>query len=134
MRILRRPSQLLLSAAEAHEIIVWLYGSTQVPVSQITADDRGFAQAMLQDMLERSFEIGFVEALFRSLAKLPQGPRKIISSFLIGAGKNLVKYGKRDDLETMIREPRIYQMVKDDTVRHTRSAWNVREQTGELTY
>ena len=134
MTTLRPPTNVILSQAQAHEVLVWLYGRSAVPAQGLSEMDRGFAQALLQDMLDRSFAIGFVEALVRSTAKIPQGPKKVIISFLKGAGKHMVKYRNKEDLAAMVQDPKVYRMVKDDTARQTRSAWAVREQTGDLTY
>ncbi len=44
---------------------------------------------MLVEMLNASFAMGFVEALFRAAAKLPSGPKKVITTFLKAPAKPL---------------------------------------------
>ncbi len=89
-----------------------------------------YAQTMLVEMLDASFAVGFVEALFRSAAKLPKGPKAVIKSFLKGAGKNLVKYKDKDDLKEMMKKPVIYKMIYNTVKLKTKSPWKIRETTG----
>lgn len=123
-----------ISAAEAHTILTWVFGKVSIKSNQLTDQDRCFAQAMLMEMLNASFAMGFVEALFKAAAKLPSGPKKVIVTFLKGAGKNLVKYKDKDDLQKMIKDPQIYKNVLVTLSRNFKSVWAIREQTDELTY
>lgn len=134
MARIKKPKKIVLKPPQAHAIIVWMYGKTSVKPKDFSKDDCGFAQAMLVEMLNASFAMGFIEALLKSAAKMPQGPKKVITAFLKGAGKNLVKYKDKDDFEKMLKEPVIYKSVKNQTIRMTRSIWKIREATGELTY
>jgi hypothetical protein len=133
MGVLRKPPHVTLSGADAAALAKWLYGS-RLGASQMTQDDRGFLQAVLVEMIEASFAMGFVEALFHAMAKIPEGPTQVLKSFLKGAGKTFVRYRDRDDLEKMIAEPKIYQSVLSTATLRTRSLWAIREQTGELIY
>ena len=80
MATLKKPKKVVLKPAEAHAIITWLLGKTSVKPNQFTKEDCGFAQVLLQEMLDASFAMGFVEALFRSAAKIPGGPVKVIAA------------------------------------------------------
>ncbi len=86
-----------------------MHGSTSLTAKDMTKEYRGYAQTMLVEMLDASF----AEALFRSAAKLPKGPKAVIKSFLKGAGKNLVKYKDKDkdDLKEMMKKPVVYKMI-----------------------
>lgn len=134
MAKLKKPKKIVLKPQQAHAIITWLYGKTSVAAKDFSKEDCGFAQAMLVEMLNASFAMGFVEALFRAAAKVPSGPKKVITTFLKGAGKNLVKYKDKDDLEEMMKQPTIYKAVKNQMARSAKSVWKIREATGELTY
>jgi hypothetical protein len=123
-----------ISAPDAHAILSWVFGSVSVNAKQLTDEDRCFAQAMLMEMLDASFAMGFVEALFKAAAKLPSGPKKVIVTFLKGAGKNLVKYKDKDDLKKMMDDPQIYKSVLVTLGRNFKSVWKIREQAGELIY
>ncbi|GAA6199343.1 hypothetical protein [Aquicoccus sp. SU-CL01552] len=134
MAKLKKPKKIVLKPKQAHDVITWLYGKTSVAPKEFTTEDCGFAQAMLVEMLNASFAMGFVEALFRAAAKLPSGPKKVITTFLKGAGKTLVKYKDKDDLAEMIKKPVIYKAAQAQMARASRSVWRIREQTGELIY
>ena len=134
MAKLKKPKKIALKPLQAHAIITWLYGKTSVAAKDFTTEDCGFAQAMLVEMLNASFAMGFVEALFRAAAKLPSGPKKVITTFLKGAGKNLVKYKDKDDLAEMMKKPVIYKAAQAQMARASKSVWKIREQTGELIY
>lgn len=131
---LKKPKKIVLKPPQAHAVITWLYGKTTIKAKDFTKEDCGFAQAMLVEMIDASFAMGFVEALFRAAAKLPQGPKKVIIAFVKGAGKNLVKYQNKDDLNEMIKEPVIYKAAKNRMTQVSRSVWSTREQTGMLIY
>ena len=126
-----KQTRAVLSQADAEALANWMYKS-KLKAKEMTKEDILFLQGNLVWMLDASFAVGFVEALFRSSAKLPGGPAKVIKAFLKGAGKNLVKYKDKDDLQEMMKKPVIYKMAKDQAVRMTRSAWAIREQTGSL--
>jgi hypothetical protein len=124
----------VLDANDAHTILTWVFGSISVNPNDLTDEDRAFAQAMLMEMLDASFAMGFVEALLKAAAKIPSGPKKVITTFLKGAGKNLVTYKDKDDLKKMMEDPKIYKAVLDTLARNFKSVWKIREATGELTY
>ena len=129
---LKKQSKIVLKPADAHAIITWLFGKSSVKAKDFSKEDCGFAQALLIEMIDASFAMGFVDALFRAAAKLPQGPKKVIMTFVKGAGKNLVKYKDKDDLEKMMKEPVIYNATKVSLARNFKSVWAIRESTGEL--
>lgn len=124
----------VLNQNEAHDIISWVFPSNKVAAAQLNDTDRGFAQAMLMELLNASFKLGFTEALFKAAAKITKGPKSVIIAFLKGAGKNLVTYKDKDDLKKMIEDPKIYKMALDTLARNFKSVWKIREATGELTY
>lgn len=134
MARLKHPKRIVLSKSDAHAVIVWLLGRSSIKAKDFTKDDCGFAQTLLVEMLDASFKIGFIEALFRAAAKTPSGPSKVIKTFLKGAGKNLVKYKDKDDLKEMLKKPIIYKMVKSRMASLARSVWKIREATDELIY
>ena len=131
---LPKVSRPAISASDANQILTWVFGKVSIKEKDLTEADRCFAQAMLMEMLDASFAMGFVEALFKAAAKLSSGPKKVIINFLKGAGKNLVKYKDKDDLKKMIKDPQICKSVLVTLGRNFKSVWAIREQTGELTY
>jgi len=119
------------SAHNALIIFEWLHGKSGLSVKNMTKEDRGWAEAIIVDMLNSSFAMGFVEALFRSALKLPAGPKKVILEFLKGASKNMLKYKDKSDLEKMLKKPRIYKSVFNVAKLRTKSLWGIRISTGE---
>jgi hypothetical protein len=124
----------VLNAGEAHAILSWVFGNVSVKPANLSEKDQCFAQAMLMEMLNKSFAMGFVEALLRAAAKIPAGPMKVITTFLKGAGKNLVTYKDKDDLKKMTEDPKIYKSILETLARNFKSAWKLRETTGEPVY
>ena len=124
----------VLDQGEAHEVLTWVFGSVSVSKAQLNDEDRAFAQALLMELLDASFKLGFVEALFKASAKVTSGAKKVIIAFLKGAGKNLVRYKDKDDLKKMMEDPKIYKAALDTLARNFKSVWKIREATGELTY
>jgi len=129
--VLKPVSSPKLSASEALTVMEWLHGKSGLAAKDMTKEDCGYAQALLVDMLNSSFAMGFVEALFRSGLKISGGPKKVIVAFLKGAGKNLLKYKDKDDLEKMIKKPRIYKSVFNVAKLRTKSLWAIRISIGE---
>lgn len=120
-----------ISQKDALAIFEWVHGKSGLKARQMTKEDRGYAQTLLVEMVNASFAVGFIEALFRSSAKMPKGPAAVIKSFLKGAGKNLVKYKDKDDLKKMMEEPVIYKMVFNTVKLKTKSLWGIRVSIGE---
>jgi hypothetical protein len=131
---LPKVTSIVLDQNEAHDVIVFVFPSNKVKAAQLNDKDRRFAQAMLIEMLNKSFELGFTEALLKASAKMTSGAKKVITAFLKGAGKNLVKFKDKDDLKKMMDEPTIYDMALKTLARNFKSAWAIREATGDLTY
>ena len=134
MARLKAPKRVVLKPAQAHAILVWVFGSTKLKPKQLTPEDCGFAQALLVEMIDASFAMGFIEALFRSSVKIPSGPLKVISAFVKGAGKNLIRYKDKDDLKKMMKSPYIYEVVKNTVKKNFKSVWKLREMGAGLTY
>ncbi len=131
MATLKPTSSPKISESDALEILEWLHGSSGLSDKDMTKVDCGYAEAILIELLDASFAIGFIEALFKAAMKAPSGPKKVIVAFLKGAGKNLVKYKDKGDLEKMMKEPVIYKAAFEQAKRSTKSAWAIRVQTGE---
>lgn len=101
---------------------------------QLTVEDRGFAQALLVEAIDRSYEMGFVEILFRSFyGKIPasfSSVRDMAKAFAKAAAKHWFQYATRKDLE----DPQIYENVRRKIAVNFRSVWRIRIETGELSY
>lgn len=131
MGVLKPAKTIKISQADALHIFEWLHGKSGLKAKDMTKKDMGMAQSIMVEMLDASFAVGFVEALFRSAAKVPKGPAAVIKSFLKGAGKNLLKYKDKDDIKKMIKKPIIYKMVFNTVKLKTKSIWGIRVSIGE---
>lgn len=131
MGILKPTKSPKIKEADALAIFEWLHGKSGLTAKDMTKEDRGYAEAILIEMLNASFAMGFIEALLRSAMKIPGGPKKVLIAFLKGAGKNLVKYKDKDDLQKMMKKPVIYKSVYNTVKLKTKSIWGIRVSIGE---
>jgi hypothetical protein len=120
-----------ISNQEAWEILVWFFGGNAgLSPSDITYNDRSFAQALLFEAIGASKLIGFVEGLWRATVKPAKSITKLLKQIAKLTAKALWEYLKPADLE----DPKIYQMVKDQLARNWKSPWQIRIETGEAVY
>jgi len=70
---------------------------------------RAFAQGLLVEAIERSCQLGFVEALFRAGANPTKGATAVLKSFGKRAAKHWFKHATAKDLSDI----KIYDMVRD---------------------
>ncbi|WP_323005652.1 hypothetical protein [Pseudorhodobacter sp.] len=131
MGMLKPATNIKISQADALKIFEWLHGKSGLKTSDMTKEDQGMAQTIMVEMLDASFAVGFIEALFRSSVKVPSGPAAVIKAFLKGAGKNLLKYKDKDDIKKMLKKPIIYKMIYNTVKLKTKSLWAIRISIGE---
>lgn len=131
MARLKPAKNIKISQSDALQILEWLHGKSGLKSEDMTKEDMGMAQAIMVEMLDASFAVGFIEALFRSSAKLPSGPAAVLKAFLKGAGKNFVTYKDKDDLKKMMKKPVIYKMIYNTVKLKTKSLWGIRLSIGE---
>ena len=120
-----------VSNQEAWEILVWFFGGNAgLSPSDITYNDRSFAQALLFEAIAASKLIGFVEGLWRATVKPAKSITSLLKQIAKLTAKALWEHLKPVDLE----DPKIYQMVKDQLARNWKSPWQIRIETGEAVY
>jgi len=128
-------SEVLLSQHDAWDVLRFFWPNTNVKPQNLDTDDRGFAQALLVEAIDRSYEMGYVEILFRSFFGAGVAPsygalRKAVKSFVKKAAKHWFKHATAEDLQ----DPKIYESVRVSLARNFHSVWAIREQGGGLTY
>lgn len=124
-----------MSQQEAYEALNYLLLDTvSLAASQFTLEDRRLAQRLTVHAIDKHYQMGFIEALFRSTAKIPRGPAAVLKSFLTKAAKHWFEHATQDDLQKFIQEPKLFQSVVNTIASRFRSSWAIREQTGTLTY
>jgi len=126
-----KDDELVLSADNAFTVLRFFWPGTNVKPGALNVEDRKFAQALLLEAIEASYAMGYVEALFRSVAKIPKGLGAVIKSFAKGAVKHWFRHATRKGL---MDDPKIYEIVRQRLALNFKSVWAIREQTGELIY
>jgi len=126
--------ELVLSANDAYMVLKFFFQSTELKPTQLTDDDRSFAQALLLDAADRSYELGYAQILMEKfLMASPrslEGVKDLLKEFIKKAAKHWWNHAKQKDL----REAKLYMVVVNQLRRNFRSTWAIREQTGELIY
>src|SRR5438132_5412056 len=110
---------LIFDEAETKTILKFFFvmKTDQIDGMTVTDDVRSFEQGLLVEAVDRSYEMGFVEALFRATANPADGPRKVIEKFLKAAAKNWFEYAKSDDLI----HAKIYEYIRRTLALHYRT-------------
>lgn len=120
-----------LTAAQALTVLEWMFGRSGLKASDMTRTDRGYAEAFLVEMIQKSIDMSLLEALLRKGMKPGTSPKGVIIAFVKGAGKTAIKFKDKDDYEKFLKDPKIYQSVLATLSRNFKSKWHVRLQTGE---
>lgn len=127
-------NEVKLSQHEAFAVLRFFWLEPGLSPQQLTVEDRAFAQALLVEGIDRSYEMGFVEIIFREFyGKVPTSfsfIRDLVKSFGKAAAKHWFKHASGKDLE----DPQIYESIRRKLAVNFLSVWQVRIQTGELTY
>ena len=127
-------SNLLLTQEQAWKVLRFFWPDMGTSPGTLTEYDRSFAQGLLVEAIDGSYNMGFVDHLFQAVfMKTPASfddIKDIIKTFAKAALKHWFKHAMRSDLN----DPEIYESVRESLARNFRSAWKIREQTGELTY
>jgi len=127
-------SEVKLSQQDAFRVLRFFWLEPGVPPSQLTIADQGFAQALLVEGIDRSYDMGYVELIFRSFyGKIPTSFASIadmVKSFAKVAAKHWFEHATGKDLES----PKIYDNVRNQLAINFKSVWQIRVQTGELIY
>jgi hypothetical protein len=126
--------ELIFSRDDAYMILKFFFQSTRLKPTQLNDDDRAFAQALLLEAADRSYELGYAQILMEKfLMASPrslEGVRDLLKAFIGKAAKHWWKHAKQSDL----RDAKLYMVVVNQLRRNFRSTWEIREVTGELMY
>lgn len=127
-------SEVKLSQHDAFAVLRFFWLEPGVAPQQLTLQDRAFAQALLVEAIDRSYDMGYVEIIFRTFyGKIPTSfaaIRDLVKSFAKAAAKHWFEHATGKDLQ----DPKIYESVRRTLAANFRSVWQIRVQTGELTY
>ena len=125
------PNEVRLDAQKAFDILRFFFQhNTSINISQITIEDRAFAQALLVEAVDASFHMGFIESIFTNAMSLTPSVKDIIKDLLKYAAQSWFRHATGQDLS----DPKIYESVRSTLVRNFRSVWSMRTQIGETSY
>jgi hypothetical protein len=127
--------EIYVSQDDARALLRFFFPTEQVPdAGALTDEDRGFAQALLLEAVDKSYAMSFVQDIYDVFyGKVPTGfdvIKDMLKDFVKKAAKTWWDHATGKDLA----DPKIYNAVKVALTANFRSIWNIRMQTGELTY
>ena len=134
--VLRRfaPDEIKLSQQDAFCILRFFRFEPGRAPGSLTVEDRGFAQALLVEAIDRSYDLAFAELMFRSSSgDVPAdfaSVRPIVRQFARGAASHWFRHATVYDLA----RPEIYESVRSMIACDFRTAWAARAQRGQLVY
>ncbi len=127
------PGEIVISNDQAQTVLNFFWPQKADTVS-LTDADVGFAQALLLEAIDDSYSMGYVQILYDQFFMRPlpsmEKVREAAKEFAKKAIKHWFKHATQKDLEN----PKIYESVRARMAAQYRSMWEIRLQTGELTY
>ena len=113
------PSELLLDAAATSVVLKFIFRPVDHPIiDSLPMSDRlrGFAQALLLEAIDASYQIGFIESLWKSTINPAGSVKKIMRDFAKDAASHWFKHATVHYLQHI----RVYQFVVDLLANHFR--------------
>jgi hypothetical protein len=126
-----KKDEIYLTEEDAAKLLKWLFGSDGFP-RQLNDRDIEFAQALLLEMIDMSYAMGYVQAIFDAFfMKVPGDIEEMVRDFAKKAAKNWFDHAtSQKDLS----KAKIYADVKSTVVWKYRSVWGSRDENGNITY
>ena len=126
--------EIIISPEDARAILIFFFGNNVPPVEQLTDQDLAFAQALLLEAVDKSYTMGYVNAIFDVFyMKVPTDIQGMMKDFVKKAAKNWFDHATGNDLS----KPKIYQSVRTMIISRyggTHGVWAMRMHGMELTY
>lgn len=125
-------NEIKITRSDARKILIFFFGGNNVPTSEsLTDEDVAFAQALLLEAIDKSYAMGYVEAVFNSFyMKVPTDIAEMMKDFARNAAKNWFDHAAGKDLSN----PKIYEMVRVTISNNFSQVWAIRMGGGDLTY
>jgi hypothetical protein len=136
MAVLRhfKADEVVVDQEQAFRLLKFFWIEPGIIPGSLTVDDRAFAQALLLEAIDRSYEMGYVELIFKNFfMKVPTNFKDIediVKSFAKAAAKHWFRHATGKDLE----DPKIYENVRVTIANNFYQPWKIRVSTSELTY
>lgn len=126
--------EIVISRNDAWKLLQFFFNQVSILPASLTNQDISFAQALLLDAADRSYEMGYAQILFENFfmasPRSLEGVRDLLKEFIKAAAKHWWNHATEADL----MDAKLYLMVVNQLRRNFRSTWLIREQTGELIY
>jgi hypothetical protein len=127
-------SELLLTQEQAWKILRFFWPDMNTPPNSLTVNDRSFAQALLIEAIDGSYNMGFVKLIFDYFFMKPPTSfgniKDMVKIFVKAAMNHWFKHATGANL----KDPKIYESVRLTLARNFRTTWKIREESGELIY
>jgi hypothetical protein len=128
------PTEILITKEQAGRILKFFFPNMPIPPGALMEDDLSYAQALLVEAVDASTEMGYIQVLFdKAFMKVPTDfslIKEVAKALAKQAAKNLFRHATGEDLS----DPKIYETVRKTISWKQRTTWQIRLQTGELTY
>ena len=126
--------ELLFNQSESLTILRYFGLEPGIQAASLTSEDRSFAQALLVEGIDASYEMGYVRIIFDAFYGKPavsfDAVKDMTKEFLRRTAEHWFEHATKADL----RNPKIYENVRTVLQSNARSVWKIREATGEMTY
>lgn len=125
MGLLRKFSdaELILDRNQAWSVLQFFnFTVPRLPPAQLTNDDRRFAQALLVLAIDKSYSMGYAQAMFQSFAGSSPGLLSIPQFAIRAAANRWTKCTNPSDLENI----QIYEIVRLNIIQNFKTAWEYR--------
>jgi hypothetical protein len=125
-------SDIILSNNDAWQVLVFFFGGNAgLAPGDLNLQDREFAEALLFEAMEASDRMDFVVPLLDFAVK----PQTAIVGFMRTLALKAVQFGwKRWKHSRTTENPQIYNSIKVTVAYNWRTIWQIRVQTGELSW
>lgn len=126
-----KKEELLFDEEETRIILKFIFEQADHGVIKslnVNDEVRGFAQGLLVEAIDATYTVGFVGALFRSIANPTKGAIKILKSFAKKAAKHWFKHATVHDL----LDVDVYEFVRLEIARRFRTHLRILASTASL--
>ena len=129
-----KQDELLFDQGQSWSILKFFFLDPGVQPNSLTTKDRAFAQALLVEAIDASYDMGFIEIIFSVfMNKTPastKGIAKLMKKFLEKTAEHWFRHATKDNL----RNPRIYESVRVSLARNFSTPWRIRRNGLPLDY
>jgi len=125
-------SELRLSREQALRVLRFFFLRVNISAADLTEQDIAFAQGLLVQAIDSSYQMGFVQVIADVFWKVPANLEiaDLVIEFGKGAAKNWFRHATQKDLMSA----KIYESVRTTVRANFQTVWDQRMSGLELTY